>query len=93
MDCVFSFYLQSSSLSNLSLRGYRKDTERLFYLVPSSEETSFLVVSIGTNPTFKVKLVPMEYIPTMSERLHFFGSRLRLFNYFVDLVWDDLDVG
>ena len=32
------------------------------------------VVSIGTNPTFKVKLVPMEYIPTMSKRLHFFGS-------------------
>ena len=39
------------------------------------------VVSIGTNPTFKVKLVPMEYILTMSKRLHFFGSRFHLFNY------------
>ena len=33
-----------------------------------------LVVSIGTNPTLKVKKVPMEYVPTMPKRLHFFGS-------------------
>ena len=30
------------------------------------------VVSIGTNPTFKVKFTPNEYVPTMSKRLHFF---------------------
>ena len=33
------------------------------------------VVSIGTNPTFKVNKVPMEYVPTMSKRFQFFGSR------------------
>ena len=50
---------------------------------------SIEVVSIGSNPTFKVRLVPMEYIPTipslshyvinicvyLAKRLHFFGSR------------------
>ena len=34
-------------------------------------QTKNIVVSIGTNPTFKVKKVPMEYIPTMPKRLHF----------------------
>ena len=33
------------------------------------------VVSIGTNPTFKVNFTPLEYVPTMSKRFHFFGSR------------------
>ena len=41
----------------------------------------FIVVSIGTNPTFKVKKVPMEYVPTMPKRLHFFRSTFSLFNY------------
>ena len=40
-----------------------------------------LVVSIGTNPTFKVKKVPMDYISSMPKRLHFFGSWFRLFNF------------
>ena len=49
-----------------------------------------LVVSVGTNPTFKARLVPHEVILTipplshyviniclyLSNRLHFFGSRL-----------------
>ena len=40
------------------------------------------VVSTGTNPTFKAKLVPYEYVPTMSKRLHFFGLRyLYAINY------------
>ena len=39
------------------------------------------VVSIGTNPTFKVKKVPMEYFPSMQKRLNFFGSTFCLFNY------------
>ena len=36
------------------------------------------VVSIGVNHTFKVIFTPVEYIPTMSKRLHFFGSRFLL---------------
>ena len=38
------------------------------------------VVSIGTNPTFKVNKVTMEYAPTMSKRFQFFGSRFLVFN-------------
>ena len=37
------------------------------------------VVSIGVNLTFKVIFIPFEYIPTMSKRLHFFGSGFFLF--------------
>ena len=40
-----------------------------------------LVVSFGTNPTFKVKKVPMEYVPTIPRRLNFFCSTFSLFNY------------
>ena len=39
------------------------------------------VVSIGTNPTFKVKFTPNEYVPTMSKRLHFFNSGFLPFKY------------
>ena len=35
------------------------------------KRTAHRVVSIGTNPTFKVIFTPLEYIPTMSKRLHF----------------------
>ena len=49
-----------------------------------------LVVSIGTNPTFKVNKVPMEYVPTMSKRFQFFGLSFLVFNichqYFVVLL-------
>ena len=52
-------------------------------------QTDRIVVSIGTNPTFKVKLTPIEYIPSipplssyiiniclyLAKRLQFFGSR------------------
>ena len=39
---------------------------------------AFRVVSIGVNHTFKVIFTPLEYIPTMSKTLHFFGSRFLL---------------
>ena len=50
------------------------------------------VVSIGTNPTFNVKKVPKEYVPTMPKRLHFFGSWLYKTNI-DDLVWERVIVG
>ena len=37
-----------------------------------------LVVSIGVNRTFKVIFTPLEYIPTLSKTLHFFGLRFLL---------------
>ena len=37
------------------------------------------VVSIGVNNTFKVIFTPLEYVPRMAKRLHFFGSRFLLF--------------
>ena len=50
-----------------------KDENKHFYKIEQE-------VSIGTNPTFKVKKVPMEYVPTMSKRFQFFGSRFLVFN-------------
>ena len=41
----------------------------------NEKESSTEVVSIGTNPTFKVKFTPQDYNPTMSKRLHFFLVR------------------
>ena len=63
-----------------------------FYVNSLKDENKHLykieqVVSIGTNPTFKVKKVPMEYVLTMSKRFQFFGSRFLVCNirhqYFV----------
>ena len=50
-------------------------------IVPAESGDPVSVVSIGTNPTLKVNFTPLEYNPTMSKRLIFFGSGFLLFNY------------
>ena len=56
-----------------------KSPEKVFLMDESLDK---LVVSIGVNSTFKVIFTPMEYIPTMSKRLHFFGPR---FHYVINI--------
>ena len=59
----------------------REENSHCFFDTWKRCNESVTVVSIGTNSTFKVKKVPMEYIPTMPKRLHFFCATFCLFNY------------
>ena len=43
-----------------------------------------VVVSIGAILAFKVIFTPLEYVPTMSKRLHFFGSKYTINVYNMD---------
>ena len=52
---------------------FSKEQQRQKHLLPRVEKIQVtIVVAIGTNPTFKVKLTPHEYVSTIPH-IHFMG--------------------
>ena len=66
LDC----FVPSVQLKMLKIRIQLQSKFRIFFLIVVYIGTN----PTGTNPTFKVIFTPLEYIPTMSKTLHFFGS-------------------
>ena len=60
-------------------------TKSMVELVPGTSSASGAIINkeggsstIGVNHTFKVIFTSLEYNPTMSKRLHYFGSKIFL---------------